>query len=110
MRTHQEIDARSLAMHRLVAEKIRRNPALLARAESTLSNWRKTVSASSQPYLQEWERLFQQGLDACLAVATEDSQRAAALRQCSPFAGILTNEERLSFLRDWSRDREAQRT
>lgn len=44
MRTHQEIDARSLAMHRLVVEKIRRDPALLARAESTLSRWRKTVA------------------------------------------------------------------
>ncbi len=33
MRTHQEIDARSLAMHRLVAERIRRDPALIARAK-----------------------------------------------------------------------------
>lgn len=109
MRTHQQIDARSLAMHRLVARKIRSNPELMTRAEATLARWRTIVSASSQPYLQEWERLFEEGLEASLAVATEDSDRAAALRQCSPFAGILTNEERLSFLREWRRDREAPR-
>jgi hypothetical protein len=36
MRTHGEIDARSLALHRLVAEKVRHEPALFAKAQATL--------------------------------------------------------------------------
>lgn len=106
MRTHQEIDQRSLAMHRLVADKIRRDPALFEKAKGTLARWRTMVCPASQPYLQEWERLMKQGVDACLTVATEDSERANALRQSSPFAGILTNQERFVFLKEWNRERQ----
>jgi hypothetical protein len=101
MRTHQEIDARSLAMHRLVAEKLRRDPCLLDRANRTLARWRATASPSSQPYLEEWERILRGGLDATIAVLLDDSERATALRQCSPFAGVLSSRERFSFLREW---------
>lgn len=105
MQTHQDIDRRSLAMHCLVVEKIRREPALFDRAKGTLARWRQTVCASSQPYLIEWERLFDQGMESCLAVAVEDSQRATDLRQSSPFAGILSNQERFAFLATWGRHR-----
>ena len=107
MTTHAQIDERSLAMHRLVADKIRAEPALFERAKQTLARWRVTVCSASQPYLMEWERLMAQGMESCLAVATENSQRAAALRQSSPFAGILTNQERFAFLKKWKHDHEA---
>jgi hypothetical protein len=101
MRTHQEIDARSLALHRLVAEKVRRDPALLERARETLRRWLVDVDPRSRPYLEEWQRALSAGLDAALELATEDSERAATLRQCSPFAGVLDNRERFTFLRAW---------
>jgi hypothetical protein len=106
MRTHQEIDERSLALHRLVAERITHDPALLEKVRETVARWRGTVCIASQPYLEEWECLIDQGVEACLAVAVEDSQRGAALRQSSPFSGVLTNRERFAFLRDWRRDHE----
>jgi len=37
MRTHQEIDQRSLALHRLVAERIMRDPALFEKSRLTLA-------------------------------------------------------------------------
>lgn len=101
MRTHQELDARSLALHRLIAEKIRRDPALFNRVKATLTRWQAIVSADAQPYLVEWAQLVDAGMDACLAVATEDSEHATDLRQCSPFCGVLTEPERLAFLRSW---------
>lgn len=101
MRTHQELDARSLALHCLIAEKIRQDPTLFDRAKATLARWRTTVCEGSQPYLEEWENLMNQGIEACLAVAVEDSERAAALRQSSPFCGILSEQERLAFLKAW---------
>ena len=85
MRTHEEIDQRSLAMHRLVASRILRDPELFQKARATLARWSGTVRVASQPRLAEWERLMNLGVDACLAVAVEDSQKAAALRQSSPF-------------------------
>jgi hypothetical protein len=110
MKTHQEIDERSLALHRLVAARVEQDPALFVKAKGTLARWRNSVSASSQPWLDEWERLMNRGVEACFAVALEDSQRAAALRQSSPFSGVLSNRERFAFLRDWRRDHEAKGT
>ncbi len=101
MRDHDRIDARSLAMHRRIAERIRQDPALLDQAHATLTRWRSSVSVGSQPYLQEWQRLMDAGMETCLGVATEDSQRARALRQASPFAGLLSNAERFAFIRQW---------
>ncbi len=108
MLTHPEIDARSRALHRLVADKVRLEPARFERARTILRHWRIVVCENSQPYLAEWEGLFRQGVEPTLAVAVEDSERADALRQCSPLAGVLTNRERWAFLRDWSRSHEAQ--
>jgi len=110
MRTHLEIDQRSLAMHRLVADKLRREPVLFANVKDTLARWRVSVCPASQPYLEEWERLVNQGIDSCLAVAIEESQRATALRQASPFSAVLTNRERFMFLKSWKRDHASLRS
>lgn len=104
MSSHQEIDQRSLALHRMLAEKIRQDPALFENVKRTLAHWRKTVCANSQPYLEEWQRLVDLGTEECLAVATEDSERANAMRQSSPFCGILTNVERWEFLLVWDKN------
>lgn len=107
MRTHQQLDERSLAMHRMVADKIRRDPALFEQARATLGRWRSIVSSSTQPYLIDWERAMDAGVEVCLALAVENSQRATALRQSSPFVTVLSNKERFDFLRDWKRAHES---
>jgi hypothetical protein len=102
MKSHQEIDARSLAMHRLVAAKVRRDPALFEKARGTLARWRDPGNPTrSAIYLDEWARLMSRGLEPTLAVLVEDSERATALRQCSPFAGVLSPAERFAFLEAW---------
>jgi hypothetical protein len=103
MRSHQEIDARSLELHRLIAAKVRREPELLDRMRLTLQRWRDPGNPSrAEPYLAEWEHLMAQGLEQVLAAAIEESERAAALRQCSPFTGILSSAERFAFLKAWA--------
>lgn len=102
--SHQWLDRRSRALHQLIAEKIRKDPALFENMRSTLDRWRKTVCANSQPYLEEWQRLVDLGIEECLAVATEDSEQANAMRQASPFCGILSNEERWEFLLEWDKN------
>jgi hypothetical protein len=101
MPTHQELDQRSLAMHRLVAEKIRADTSLIVEAEAVLKRWYQTVSPRTFVYLDAWQRLLLSGVEPCLAVATEDSERAAALRQASPLACLLSNQERFAFLKEW---------
>jgi len=101
LRTHQEVDARSLALHRLVAEKIRHNPDLLQHVKKTLTRWQSQVDGASQPYLVQWEALLNQGTDVCLKACVENTQTATALRQSSPFCGVLTAKERFQFLKTW---------
>lgn len=102
VRTHDEIDARSLALHQVVAAKIRADAMLLEHVRKTLVRWRVSVCASSQPYVAAWQQLLDQGMDACLGVACEDTERGRAMRQASPFAGVLTNRERREFFKQWS--------
>jgi hypothetical protein len=106
MRTHREIDARSLAMHRLIAEKIRRDPALLEGVKATLARWRSAEDGSARPYDEPWERALREGLEPTIRLALEESERGDAMRQCSPFPGILTPRERFAFLRAWKASHE----
>ncbi len=103
MRTHQDLDQRSLALHRLIANKIRGTPSLFDKPQKNLARWRTVVSANAQPYLQDWQKLVDSGLESCLAVATQDSEYASALRQTSPFCGVLTHKERFAFFKDWAK-------
>lgn len=109
MRTHQEIDARSLAMHRLVAQKLRNEPERFECVRENLRRWDSVATPRARPYLKAWEALARQGMEACLEMAVEDSGQGRAMRQSSPFAGVLTNRERFAFLREWE-DRHAART
>jgi hypothetical protein len=97
------LDQRSLRLHELVAEKIRRDPALLERAGEILERWRRQVDPRTVVYLDEWRRLVASGMDECLKVAVEDSEHAAALRQSSPLSCLLGGKERQFFLKDWRR-------
>ncbi len=108
MLSHQEIDQRSLALHMLVADKVRHDERLMGQARTTLARWYGVASPRTFTYLDEWQRLFDIGTEACLAVATEDSERAAALRQSSPLSCLLTNQERFAFLKQWKQKHAAQ--
>ncbi len=105
--SQQDQDRRSLALHRLVAEKMRRDPALIGRAAVILARWRANAQPGTDRWLRQWATLFDQGLAATLAVATEDSEHARALRQSSPLSCLLSNKDRWEFLAHWKRNEEA---
>jgi hypothetical protein len=97
VRSHDWIDARSLALHEAVAAKIAVTPALLDIARGNLARW---LSANPSPALAEWQAVLAgSSLDELLALLRSPSERAARLRQSSPFAGVLTREERAAILR-----------
>lgn len=101
MRSPHNLKERSLEIHRLVVAKIEKDPRLFGQVSVNLARWRRTVSGHSQPYLVEWERVADRSMRECLDLAVEDSERAAALRKSSPFAGILSETERFAFLNSW---------
>jgi hypothetical protein len=93
-RSHAWIDARSLALAKAVAEKIRRDPALLQRALDNLARWKERRSTWPR-CLSEWEEIISsRTLDDVLAILLEDSEEGRRRRQSSPFTGILTLAER----------------
>lgn len=101
-RTHQELDRRSLAMHRLIAAKIRARPDLFDIARDNVNRW---MALSGEPiplYLHEWNAILRKGIEHALAVASDASEDAARLRQSTPFAGVLESRERWEFLRTWN--------
>jgi hypothetical protein len=89
-------------MHRLAVEKLEREPALLERARAILARWRAASSARTAPALDEWQHLLDaDGGRGGLAVALEDTERAAWLRQSSPLACLLTSQERFAIIKQW---------
>ena len=90
---HLRIDQRSLSLHCAVAEKLRAHPELIGIARENLRRW-YAGAGRSQHYLDEWRRILGLPLKEVLALIEEDSERMTALRQASPFAGILEPAER----------------
>ncbi|KQR60941.1 hypothetical protein [Acidovorax sp. Leaf160] len=90
-------DFRSLALHLLAAQKIRRQPALFNRLQETLDRWR-LLSHDPRPDLVAWQRVLDSGMEPTLAAATDRSEAGRALRRASIFVSILTDEERAAVL------------
>jgi Protein of unknown function (DUF3018) len=92
--SHKLLEARSLAMHAVIARKIERNPALLEIPKSNIERWSARWPEGAPAWLDEWRKLLKQPWPRIAALITELSERAARLRQSSPFAGVLSNQER----------------
>jgi hypothetical protein len=94
-RDHGRLDGRSLALHRLVAEKVLANPALLDKARGNPRRWQRSHGSPSLA-LAEWERILTGTVDQVARFLVERSKMATRLRQSSPLTGILTEPERLA--------------
>ena len=91
---HQILDARSLAMHCKIAQKIERNPALLRTAANNLDRSTSKAGRPTPGYLLEWKKILDQPWPQVARLITAMNEESTRLRSSSPFAGILTQEER----------------
>jgi hypothetical protein len=92
-RGHKRIDERSLALHRAIADKLRAHPELLEIARDNLDRW-SVAESRSQPYWDAWREILSCPLAEILDLLGEESERMTALRQATPFAGVLEPAER----------------
>lgn len=100
---HRRVEERSLRLHRAVADKLRRDPEVLAKARERVKGW--LVDGSVRPrYAQAWDHLLSLSLEEISDRLVDAGERMCALRQCSPFAGALAPRERWRILRE-ARDR-----
>jgi excisionase family DNA binding protein len=104
---------RSLWLHRAIAGRLVLDPdAVLATARENLARLQAVhTGGMSRRWLSQWERVVSRGVDDVLDALTSRVTSAVELRQNSPFAGVLTAQERAqvlaAFRAHWRRDHQA---
>jgi hypothetical protein len=91
---HRILDARSLAMHCKIARKIARDPELLDIAKANLERWSAKSDGPLPQYVHEWQEILVRPWPEVAELITRMSEDATRLRSSSPFAGVLTADER----------------
>jgi hypothetical protein len=99
----------SLWLHRAVAGRLVRDPrAVLAAAAINLRRLRRLhPEGRAWEWLDRWDAVLDQGVEAVLEALTSSAAYAVDLRKASPFAGILPDSERravIAALADSRRD------
>jgi excisionase family DNA binding protein len=86
----------TLWLHRAVAGRLVRHPgAVLAAAAINLRRLRRIhPEGRSWEWLDRWDAVLEQGVEAVLEALTSSAAYAVELRRSSPFAGILPESER----------------
>lgn len=92
---HRRAELRSLAYHRALARRL--DDRIVDAARRRLRQWRSEGKIDPR-YAEEWERVLSRPLPRIAKLISADSQRARDLRQNSPFAGTLNEQERRRIL------------
>ena len=96
-------ERRSLAVSEAVARRLVDEPeTVLAVARRNIERMRQGAT-HEHPWLDIWEGLLDLGPAYIAMMLTSKDQFARDLRQSSPFAGILSDEERVAAVRDVKR-------
>ncbi len=90
-RTHRTAELQALAYHRLIAERL--DDEIVDEARMRLRRWRRENRIHPR-WSDEWERVLALPLPEIKRAISADTKRARELRQTSPFAGMLTEQER----------------
>lgn len=95
-RGHRLAELRSLAYHRLVAERL--DEELVAEASRRVARWRE--SGRLHPvWAERWSEVLRKPVPDIARTISADTQRSSELRQTSPFAGVLNEQERSRLVR-----------
>ena len=94
--SHPWHDQLGLLYHRAIAEKIRRQPALLRIAKDNLRRWTAAEpDARPSEARREWQAILDSGdLPEIIRLMTDPSEEGHRRRQSTPFAGYLSLKER----------------
>ena len=101
MNWHEVIDERSLEMHRVVARELRADPSKLDRVVAWIERFLADPDCSvhSKDALTEWLDLIRtRGMPGVLAALEDRSEEGQRMRQSSPFALIMPQDERRAIL------------
>ena len=95
---HPHIDARSLALAKIVVERIDADPSLIEVAHRNLENEERRRGQLSRAS-REWKDILTRPLTDVRELLLKESDEGQRLRGSKPFVGILSEEERLEIIR-----------
>lgn len=98
MDAHRLAEKRSLAYHRVVAERMLADPAVVERARERVRDW--AASGIAPYYARAWERVLALPVERIRELLLDDTEEARSLRQATPFAGVLSPRERWHIWQD----------
>lgn len=90
---HALAEARSLALHRAIAERLLADARVLERARERVQQWLRDGSVS-RPYAEAWRDVLSGSPEDVAEFLCADTQRARDMRQTTPFAGALDPQTR----------------
>ncbi|MCP4753011.1 MAG: hypothetical protein GY866_19155 [Proteobacteria bacterium] len=93
MKTHQDIDKRSLLLAKAIVSKIESDPRSEGRNKA-IENCERRCKANPSPAVLEWLEILQSPWSNVKKALLDESGEGKRLRQSNPFCGILTPQER----------------
>jgi excisionase family DNA binding protein len=90
-RSHRTAELQALAYHRLIAERL--DDEVVEEARARLRRWHREGHIDPR-WFDQWEHVLALPLPQIKKAIGADTKRARELRQTSPFAGMLTEQER----------------
>lgn len=95
-------ERRSLWLAYATAGEIVRDPdAAIERARQHITLARPMARGQARLWIDEWSRMLDGPVDALLATLTDPSLRGREMRQNSPFAGLIDDDERAAIVDRW---------
>src|SRR5690242_17534369 len=88
MDPHRLAELRSLAFHREIAVRLRQDSTPIAAARARIRRWADEGHLSGT-YAARWEEILTRPLDELVHAILDPSERGAALRQTTPFVGLI---------------------
>jgi hypothetical protein len=95
---HRLAEETSIRLHAVVANRIRQDASIVARARSRAASWLESGDVNER-YARMWLDALDGSLEALCALLIDPSEGARALRQVSPFAGAVDARERWAIWR-----------
>lgn len=96
MNWHEVIDERSLELHGVIARELRADPAKIELVVAWIQRFldKADYSEQNKDALREWLQIIRQGLPRVLEVIADRSDEGQRLRQSTPFAVLMPQDER----------------
>ena len=104
--SHLHLDKRSLALHRVIARMLEKDPSIIKKARNNIRRWIESYKKSDSAIpesLREWsDILLKESPKKIAGLLRARSEKAKRLRQSSPFAGIIPNNVRNQIIESFS--------